>query len=371
MIKYSAFLVASLMILSGCGGGSSDSTREITQLSTFNTQNDIYAIQQSLINAGYTNASDIIELGNNTLAFTYYQNGNKHFVIYDNAKGEIISNIPSFVGDSVINNDDNSIIFDNGTKVNVNNYRQPIIETTPTYTYTRPEYKKMPKDMINDQLPSDQYVSRFVYSPKRQAAAVVIKYYDSEDIKGIYLYGLDSDYPILEKVIYEPEDSGENIINISFPSADKVNFVVSQYDWKYYYTYNQWTNKLIETNRINPSGTSYDSNYSYNSNYSNYSNYSNTNISSIGEQIKNDIESDYGAIYEGYAISPQGNGAIALAFNDMSYTYELYLYGISNNIATREKFLTSERSSISNLRVLSGGRYSYEVNGHTVTKSYL
>ncbi len=65
------------------------------------------ATEQSLRNAGYTSA------------FTYFNNNNKHFVIYNKQEGKILSDIPSFSGDTVINNDVSSITFDNGNKVNV------------------------------------------------------------------------------------------------------------------------------------------------------------------------------------------------------------------------------------------------------------
>jgi len=89
---------------------------------------------------------------------------------------------------------------------------------------------------------------------------VSIKFYESDITKGVYLYGLDNTQPIREKVIYEPEESGENIATINFPQASEINFVVAQYGWKYYYTYNQWEKNLTMTKYVSPDGNTQSSN---------------------------------------------------------------------------------------------------------------
>jgi hypothetical protein len=123
-------LVASLMLFSGCGGGGNDTPLDTTS----NTQNSS-AIEQSLRNAGYRNVSDIVELGTNTIAFTYFNNDNKHFVIYNNKEGKILSDIPQFTGSTVTSSTSSSVTFDNNTKIsiNTNDYTQkPVVTTQPS-----------------------------------------------------------------------------------------------------------------------------------------------------------------------------------------------------------------------------------------------
>ncbi len=97
---------------------------------------------------------------------------------------------------------------------------------------------------------------------------------------------------------------------------------------------------------------------------------SSSSSSSLVEQFKNDIN-NFKWSYVSHDVSPQGHGAIVLAYSDDG-GYHIYLYGISGDgTVNREALLVDENSYISNLQMLSGGRFSYQVRGRTITKSYL
>ncbi len=350
MFKYSILLASSLMLFSGCGGGGNASDSDNASLETLGTQNNTASIQYSLQRAGYVNASDIVELSTNTIAFTYMDGNEKHFVVYDKLNGKTLSNIPGFKGDSVISNDASSVIYDNGTKVNVDNYTHAKVETEPIYNSNTTD--KTPKEKINDQLPSGQYVSQFVYSPQRQGAAVLVKS-SGNTLVGLYLYGLEGSSPVRENAMYLPDDEGLSITDISFPESGKVTFIVHSMGWKYYYTYNQGTKKLTETNRVNPNGDSSSSN--------------NTQTMSGEDAIRAQIETDYRAVEAFiYTSDNHSDAAVVISYVGGDGAKDFVLYEIPQNGTPYANYTVkppegsqAEWTSITNLRRIGGGKITF------------
>jgi len=364
MHKYSLVLATILTLFSGCGGGGTSDGNNAS-LETSSTQNSPTTIQSSLQNAGYTNASDVVELDTNTIAFTYMQGDNKHFVVYDNLNGKVLSNIPSFSGDSAISNNESSITFENGTKVNVDNYTDAKVETQPQYT--NPASEKTPKEKINNQLSGSQYVSQFVYSPQRQGAAVLIKS-AGDTLVGLYLYGLEGSSPVREESIYPIDDEGLSITDITFPESGKITFIVHQMDWKYYYTYYQSSKYLSQTNVVKPDGSTQSSSSTDNSNSG-----STTSVESI---INNSLPS--GQYVDQIIYTQQKQGGVVVVKTPGDFTI-IYFYGFenpSNPVREATVYDTSEQGDggerISDITAPRNGEFTYRVSnfGYSYTNTY-
>jgi len=351
MMKYSITLLTSIMLFSGCGGGGTTNNSPQDSLSSLSTQNDIRSITQNLRNAGYTNASDVVAIDTNTIAFTYYQQDNKHFVVYNKNNGQVLSDIASFKGDVVTSNTSQQITFDNGTTVNVQNHTKAKVESTQTYATSSTQ--KTPKEIINTQLSNGEYVRQFVYTPQRQGAAVLLQ--KPGNVMALYMYGLENKAnPKREFVIYTPQEDGERIENIQMIGNGQVKFTSRYNNYTYIITYNYLQHYTVSQNEIRPDGST--------------NNQQNTSTSLI-EQFKNDIN-NFEWSYSSHVLSPQGNGAIVLAMSDGGI-FNIYRYGISNNKATKEALLISENTNITNLKMTGNGKFSYQIRGNTIVYDYI
>ncbi len=367
--------VLALVLLSGCGGGnSSNSVREpLKPLSTSMAQDsrvDALLIAQNLRNAGYTNASNITKVGMDVIAFTYLNEGKKHFVIYNSKTGQVLSDIPAFIGDTLKAQTKDTVSFNNGTTVNISNYKKPIIATQPATTnyHTSTPKKRAPTSPI--EVLKNRYGSgleKFIYTPAKQGAAVVIS---TPGGRGLYLYGLENpSNPVREYAIFESDDDdhitdvrmlGNGVLEYTYYSVYSPDKLITV-RYNYFDKYEIYNNYAQVYNNNDSDEDSYDS--SYNNDHNSYQ------TKSLSQQFKDDID-NFKWYYVSHALSPQGHGAVVLAQSDDGGSV-IYLYGISNGVATREKKLVDEYGTISNLRMLSGGRFSYQIRGETIVSSYL
>jgi hypothetical protein len=201
MYKYSVILAVSLMLFSGCGGG------ETSNSLNNNPNNDLLAVTNSanqsisrtLQERGYFGADNVTLIGNSTkYAFTYYKDGKKHFAIYDQQIHQVISdNLTNITGSVIVNTTNNSIIFDDHSTINVDNYKKPVIVSKPA---EGEKYTKSPEQIIKERLGSR--FQSFSYTKNHEGAFV---YAQKDDYHyALYLYGLENpSNPIEEKILRE------------------------------------------------------------------------------------------------------------------------------------------------------------------------
>ncbi len=145
MYKNILISFSAVLLISGCGGGNSSTTINLSPdslskyenrpdmpsntsnqpLVTYQTNSSIAKIPQSDVNrlksAGYKNPQNLCKIGNDKIAFTHNTNQGKEFCIYDLKQNRQISSIKNFQGGQIVQINGNNIYFNNGIYVNVEN----------------------------------------------------------------------------------------------------------------------------------------------------------------------------------------------------------------------------------------------------------
>ncbi len=359
MYKNTFVLVTALVLFSGCGGGSSSSSQK--PLTVNSVQDNTTAIAQSLRDAGYTNASNVANIATDVITFTYLRSGKKHFVVYNNKTSEILSDIPSFIGDTISTKTKDSVSFNNGTTVNVSNYKKPTVTSKPVtansnnHNNNKLSTKEIILKTIRQQSGGSETVADYTYTYSKQGMLALT--FNDRDEHTLYVFGLSDGKPYYEKK-YTKIDAADYAGRLTPLDHGRVKIAYG-YDSDYTLIYNYIDGYVV-------SYYSPDDNNNYDNDNNRQDYYSTPNLV---DQFKNDID-NFKWFYVTHAVSPQGHGAVVLAQSDDGGSV-IYLYGISDGIATREKRLVDEYGSISDLRMLSGGRFSYKIHGRTVVASYL
>ncbi len=375
MYQKTLSLLTIFILLSGCG--SSTSPKSKTSLNTLHTLSDNNsAIETSLRQAGFNAASNVVQLTDNKIAFTYYDNqGIKHFVVYDNQNGKILSNITHFKGEEVIpDSRKDTISFKNGTTVKTTDYQHPQVDYSQTDK--RPTRQMNPKTLIQRQLPYNQHVTQFVYSPQKQGAAVLIE--GDNGIVGLYLYGLDSSSPVREQNIYPLLEKGDNIYNIRFPKSGVITYMVTNMGWKYFYRYDYFAKKLTKYKTIDPHDRQLnEDNYSDNA-------YNSHQKTSPKEAIRAQIDTDRRKMRDFiYTSDNHSDAAVVIDYVGGDGAIGLVLYDIPKDGGAPYKVYdveapgyNAEWTKITNLKRIGGGKFTFtgtsrDANGyHTRNYTY-
>ncbi len=382
MYKHTLSLVAVLILLSGCGSSNAPKSRmSQDRPNTLQPLSDnMGAIETSLRQAGFNAASDVVRLTNDTIAFTYYDTtGVKHFVVYDGKNGKILSNIAHFKGEEVIHNDDTKrdiISFKNGTVVKTNDYKHAQVDYSKTHY--KPTKQINPRDLIEAQLPDNQHVTKFVYSPQKQAAAVLIE--SDNGINGLYLYGLDSSSPVREQNVYPLLEAGDNIYNIRFPKSGEITYMVTNMGWKYFYRYDYFAKKLTKYKTIDPHEQQHnEDNYRYDPEQ-----HSAVLNMSPKEAIRAQIDTDRRTMRDFiYTSDNHSDAAVVIDYVGGDGAIGLELYDIPKDGRAPYKVYdveapghNAEWTEITNLKRIGGGKFTFtgrsrDANGyHTRNYTY-
>ncbi len=382
MYKHTLSLVAVLILLSGCGSSNAPKSRmSQDRPNTLQPLSDnMGAIETSLRQAGFNAASDVVRLTNDTIAFTYYDTtGVKHFVVYDGKNGKILSNIAHFKGEEVIHNDDTKrdiISFKNGTVVKTNDYKHAQVDYSKTHY--KPIKQINPRDLIEAQLPDNQHVTKFVYSPQKQAAAVLIE--SETGINGLYLYGLDSSSPVREQNVYPLLEAGDNIYNIRFPKSGEITYMVTNMGWKYFYRYDYFAKKLTKYKTIDPHEQQHnEDNYRYDPEQ-----HSAVLNMSPKEAIRAQIDTDRRTMRDFiYTSDNHSDAAVVIDYVGGDGAIGLELYDIPKDGRAPYKVYdveapghNAEWTEITNLKRIGGGKFTFtgrsrDANGyHTRNYTY-
>jgi len=184
-MKYLIFLVS--IIFLGCGSGSSKGGNNNSNHDSINQGLDTLSIDETQIikntlrNANYESLSNIIKLAPDIVSFSHIKNGIKYNTVLNFKTNEILANVQEFKGTTVSNITSNEIKYDNGSKINIENYTKDKYKPKPAYTN--------PKDIIQNRIGHNYSVDKFVYTPQKQGAIVLIS---SRYGWRIYRYGLEN-----------------------------------------------------------------------------------------------------------------------------------------------------------------------------------
>jgi len=339
MSRYVVILVAVFIFFTGCDDGSGVQDA---------SQKNLSEIEQKLINSGFEDASDIVELEDDTIAFTYDNNGNKNFTIYDNENGTVLAYITSFLGDSLTTQTitDNTITYVNGMTVTVMDYKNPQVQTSS-------EAAKSLQIMMER---FGETLQSFTYSRDKSGAFVVTR--DSSGTKLSY-YGLkDPQNPTFEYNIVNKTGQQLFIKNIKTLGSGRISYEIIDHAAEK--PYNQY--HTIVYNYLNK--------YQISDIVSSSENTSLTSRDIIQNQITEDGEF---ALVELFAFSPKKYGAIVVI--STSTGRSIYLYGLDdpkNPVREYMIFESAENEVVTNITMLGGGQFQYAYyNKATLPRQYV
>ncbi|NPA60088.1 MAG: hypothetical protein GXO30_06455, partial [Epsilonproteobacteria bacterium] len=218
MIKYALILFMVLFI--GCGGGSSDSNSSggenlglsshiLDALSLDETK----MVENSLRNANYDNISNLVKLSSNIVSFNHEKNGVKYYTVLNTKTSEVLTNIKNFQGTSITSVTKDTITYDNKQKVDVKEYTQSSYQ--PKVSYANP------KEIIQEKIGYNKRVDKFVYTPQKGGAIVLIS---APGGWTIYKYGLENpNNPVREGAIASSDDD-DVVTEIKTYSGGKMSY---------------------------------------------------------------------------------------------------------------------------------------------------
>ena len=328
MIKQILALVAVFIFFVACSDGENDTN------STTKTAIEKTPTEKNLINAGFEDASDVVELAENTIAFTYDNNGNKNFTIYDNENHTVLAYVTSFLGDSLVAKEitDNTIVYTNGMTVTIVDYENPRIQLAAT---------TLSLQIMTERL--GETLQSFTYTPNKDGAFVVTR--DSSGTKLSYYDLQEPQNPTFKYHIVNQSAKQVFIKNIRALENGRVSYEIIDYALPV--PYNQY--HTIIYNYLN--------HYKVSDILSSSENSSLTSRDIIQNQITKSGEI---GLVEHFVFSRSKYGAIVVVSRKKGKS--IYLYGMENpQNPVREYtiFDSTENQVITNITMLGGGMFQY------------